>query len=344
MVFAKKDALVLSALCSILVLVVLYPPNVLDVPAIFQPKEIKPVKITRPMPPFNQTPRPSAPETATENMPLAKQHPETTSQPLQNNEVSIAPYDLSEPKPAPVHSTTPETNQLRPEVFTALNIPAQNLSQLLLHLDPQRSRQMALHAAIDMWQIPVKITPHLGAIEDNETFFRLAAKQNGLTCQRINGNLELVKKLNLPAVLEFIIPDRVSTGYLTLSKVDEGRVTLMDGTKQGITTDLEDLTSYWSGVAYIPWKNFLACTGEIPNYASEDSIVTLKMILKDIGYQHITIDAFYNKPAQEAVKEIQKKHGLLPDGVVGPLTKIVLYNEHNVFQIPHIRINGIKPS
>ena len=61
--------------------------------------------------------------------------------------------------------------------------------------------------------------------------------------------------------------------------------------------------------------------------------------MKEIGFDQITMDPIYDEPTQEAVKTIQRKHGLLDDGVVGPLTKIILYNEHQSFEIPHIRTN-----
>ncbi len=56
----------------------------------------------------------------------------------------------------------------------------------------------------------------------------------------------------------------------------------------------------------------------------------------DIGFNNIEINPFYDESTQHAVKEIQKKHGIQVDGVVGSTTKIVLYNEKNDFKIPHI--------
>jgi len=89
-------------------------------------------------------------------------------------------------------------------------------------------------------------------------------------------------------------------------------------------------------VAYIAWKNFLSLTGNIPMESSKDSIVALKMLMRDIGFSDIDMNPVYDKVTRKAITEIQKKNGLRADGVVGPLTKIILYNEMKSLKTPHI--------
>jgi general secretion pathway protein A len=60
------------------------------------------------------------------------------------------------------------------------------------------------------------------------------------------------------------------------------------------------------------------------------------MHLLDMGYDKIKINPVYDDQTRAAVKKIQKKYGLKADGLVGPLTKIVLYNEKKSLKIPHI--------
>jgi general secretion pathway protein A len=117
--------------------------------------------------------------------------------------------------------------------------------------------------------------------------------------------------------------------------MDEGRMTLKHG-PQIIETGREEAESYWTGVAYIPWKNFLNLKGEIPLRSTKDSITTLKILLRDIGFSDIEVNASYDERTREIIKQIQEKHGLNVDGLVGELTKIVLYNEKKGFDIPHI--------
>ena len=196
---------------------------------------------------------------------------------------------------------------------------------------------MALKTTMDLWGAGSDINRFLDNMDDDQAFFRLAARQNGLLIHRIKGDLNLVKKLNLPAILEIYPPEGLSPRYLTISKIDERGIILTGGAENDvIAVEPDQVESYWSGVAYIPWKNFLDYTGIIPANAPRDSIITLKMLMLDIGYDEIEISPFYDEKTRDAVKEIQERHGLAIDGIVGPLTKIVLYNEKKSLKIPHI--------
>ncbi|QTA84045.1 ExeA family protein [Desulfonema magnum] len=215
---------------------------------------------------------------------------------------------------------------------------AQVLEEFLGRMDARSSRHMALKAAVEMWNHDPIINPYLDDMSDNSAFFRLGAKQNGLLIYHIEGDFELVKKLNLPAVLEMNSPAGASPGYLTLTKADDRTLTLRGGNEEEIVVEAEsnDVELYWSGTAYVPWKNFFDYSGSIPRNAPEDSVITLKMILQEIGFKDIEVTPFYDEKSQEAVEEIQEKHGVNVDGVVGPLTKIILYNEMESLIIPHL--------
>jgi general secretion pathway protein A len=104
-----------------------------------------------------------------------------------------------------------------------------------------------------------------------------------------------------------------------------------------IFTDLEELEFYWSGIAYLPWKNYHSIWGTIPVQNYEDSIITLKLLLHDIGFENVVINDEYDGLTQQAVEKIQAKYGIPVDGFVGPLTKIILYKEKDVFEMPQLR-------
>ena len=103
-----------------------------------------------------------------------------------------------------------------------------------------------------------------------------------------------------------------------------------------IVTNLEELEFYWSGVAYLPWKNFHSIWGTIPVQTYKDSVVTLKLLLQDLGFKDVAINDKYDGLTQDAVKTIQAKYGIPVDGYVGPLTKIILYKEKTSLEMPYL--------
>lgn len=247
--------------------------------------------------------------------------------------------DISQPEhlvlnPAPDLKPTRRQAVKDSETFVE---PVRDLGIFLSERDKRSSRRMALKAVLNLWNNDSEIKAYLNGIDNDLDFFRLAAKQNGLLIRRIKGDLNLVKKLNLPAVLAFYLPEDLSPVYLTLIKIEGEKVTLRSEVgDNAIEVEQNILASYWSGLAYIPWKNFLSLNGTIPLNSSKDTIITLKMLMYDIGFNNLKISPFYDESIQNAIREIQKKHGIQVDGIVGSTTKIVLYNEKNDFKIPHI--------
>ncbi len=259
------------------------------------------------------------------------------------NSQAIKQPDISQPKnPRVLLSDNPaadsKPNTAQPiMVAEPITSPDQTLEDFLDEEESRSTRHMSLKVAMDMWNLKSEIKPYLDGIDDDETFFRLASKQNGLLIRRIEGDLSLVRKLNLPAILVFYLPKDLSPKYLTLTKIDSKKITFKSGREENmIEVGLNDLESYWSGVAYIPWKNFLSLSGTIPLDSAKDSIITLKMLLRDIGFNEIEINPFYDQRTRQAIKEIQKKYAIRVDGVVGSTTKIVLYNEKKFLETPHI--------
>ncbi len=228
-------------------------------------------------------------------------------------------------------------------VIEPITKPVRNLGDLLKTMNRLSSRRMAIKVALNLWNIEPEIKVNLDTMDDDQAFFRAVAKEYNLLIRRIEGNLNAIKKLNLPVILAVHLNQGVSPVYLALVNIDTQKVTLRGG-NQDISIELTpaELDSYWSRVAYIPWKNFLSITGTVPLDSPKDSITTLKMLLRDIGFKEIKINPFYDEKTRQAIKEIQRKYGLHIDGTVGSTTKIALYNEKKVFKQPHI-VNVANP-
>ena len=259
------------------------------------------------------------------------------------------PTELESKKPIPIVIASDlkkievqKKKALEP-VIEPITKPVRNLGDLLKTMNRLSSRRMAIKVALNLWNIEPEIKVGLDTMDDDQAFFRAVAKKYNLLIRRIEGNLNAIKKLNLPVIMAVHLNQGVSPVYLALIKIDTQKVTLRGG-NQDISIELTpaEIDSYWSGVAYIPWKNFLSITGTVPLDSPKHSITTLKMLLRDIGFKEIKINPFYDDKTRQAIKKIQRKYGLHIDGTVGSTTKIALYNEKKVFKRPHI-VNVANP-
>ena len=344
--WGKKAILFLSVLIITLLIIIFYRPGFLNVNAIFNSPESKKPDISQPKILTTPAPANPAPDSPESKKPDISQ-PENLTMPAFANPAPDSPEskknDILQSEHTKITTPvnpTPGLKLTKPEPLVdpePVMDPVRNLEEILGKINRFSSRHMAFKVAMDLWNIESEIKSHLNGIDNDQSFFQLAAKQNGLLIRRINGSFNTVKQLNLPAILELYVPGELSPVYLTLSKIDYTKITLSGGERNvAIKSEQKDLESYWSGVAYIPWKNFLSLKGTIPLDSPKDSIITLKELMQDIGFNEIEISPYYDEQTQQAVKEIQKKYGLHIDGVVGSTTKIALHNEKKILGIPHI--------
>ncbi len=215
-------------------------------------------------------------------------------------------------------------------------IQAKNdFEQFLLEMDIGSSRYEAITVAVRRWDKNAAVKKQIiGKLNDAE-YFRLAAQQNGLSVRKVEGSLNVLKSLNMPAVLELQVPGNSSPGYLTISEISNNKVTLNRGADT-IEIDGKQLSKYWAGIIYLPWKNFLNFTGTIPINSPGESTVALKKLLQELGHKGLTINNTYDERTKQIIKNIQEKNRINNDGVVGSLTKIAIYNEKKDLQIPRI--------
>lgn len=202
---------------------------------------------------------------------------------------------------------------------------------------PFFNRGEAVAAVLSFWGQSAELTPEIDAVRNDPAFFRSAAEKNGFELYRVEGDLALLRTLNLPAVLTCYVAGMDALRYLILIGLNGESMQFYNGEKGAVVSlTTGEVAGRWSGVAFVPWKNVFGLNGTIPLSASEQSVLMLKGLLKEIGFSHIAPGAAYDDGTQEAIKEIQKKYGVEVDGLVGALTKILLYNEQGAFDAPRL--------
>ncbi len=209
---------------------------------------------------------------------------------------------------------------------------------LLRALEPRASRREALAAVLAAWGESLGPQEFLDNAADDATWFHLSAMAAGFHLQRLEeAGPQALRALDMPAVLEVRLPADPAPRYLALTRIADGRFFFASpGEHPPLEIGEAELGRLWRGVAYLPWKNFLSLTGTIPGSAPADSILALKMLLRELGHKEVSLDREYDGATRRAVEEIQSRFGLPVDGVVGNLTKIALYRAGERFAVPRV--------
>lgn len=207
------------------------------------------------------------------------------------------------------------------------------LTQVVAAMGEMRSRAGALKAVLNAWNM--KTEPSPVKVLDGDTYFRLSARHNNMEIVQARGNLNLIRKLNLPAIVEFPHPGGSGIRYLAVTGMGDDEVQLSDG-ENAYSVPAAVMETTWNGRVHILWKNHFNYTGVVPINSPGDVILSLKGHLKGLGFPVGAMDATFDIVTRETIERIQARHGLQVDGMVGPQTKIVLYNDDKTLEIPRL--------
>jgi len=212
-------------------------------------------------------------------------------------------------------------------------VPLDEFVRAIQHGDTRRS---ALEVVLGRWDLEPQGDMTMPDVDD-AAYFDLTAERHGLSMLVIQEDIDALIDLDLPAVITLIPPDDGQPLYAGVVGIHDGRFDLaVQGGEAHARTDVLTLKRIWGGKAFIPWKNYMGYPGVIPGGAPRAAVVLLKQLLWEIGYAQLIIDDRYDEATRRAVREIQAKHGLVVDGLVGNMTKIALFNEKQSLPIPHL--------
>jgi general secretion pathway protein A len=218
-------------------------------------------------------------------------------------------------------------------------LSATELRRRLASLDTEASAQAATETILAAWgELPLaadeaRVPDALEAV----------AWRRGLQELFLTSNQSMIGLLDLPAVVALQVPGSGVPRYAALTGMDDSRVVLsIDGVAATVVAD--QLEPLWSGQAHVLWRDFDGLGPVLGRGAQGVGVVRLQRLLRRAG-------AFFGEPTgkfdaamETAVVEFQRSHRLEPDGLVGPLTRIVLYASVGGYRRPSLSLRSDEQS
>jgi general secretion pathway protein A len=305
------------------------------------------------IPQIKKVPEPPEPVAPLASEPTVLQNEAAMSSPPPEAKETMAPADAIEQsgqseKMLLLSPELPESDVTHETLATGPTIPvkqapiSEDAKKILKHLkslNSRHSRNSSMKETLKLW-FPAKERPQLKSrIESDPGFFQQAAKDYGLQVQPVatDSDITLIQNLNLPAIFTFYLPGHSWPKYLAVPYMNKEKIYFIaEGHSQLVSVDRDIFLQYWSGEAYISWKNYSELKGIITEHSNWRDITSLKKLLRKLGYDHVSLTESYDKETIKIIKDIQEKYGLHVDGLVGPFTKIALYNESLEFIKPSL--------
>ncbi|MGB3647612.1 MAG: AAA family ATPase [Desulfobulbales bacterium] len=226
---------------------------------------------------------------------------------------------------SPLATGTPNAEQKVPN-----SMDKQKFGAYLQKLNSRFSRNISIEGILKLWLPTTEININQDKIIADQLFFEEEAKLYDLELKSIatESDLALIQALNLPAIFTFYLAGHTWPKYLAAAYIDTEKVYFFaDAQGQTVSVDRDIFLQYWSGEAYIVWKNFKNLYWVLGQGSRGQDVLTLKKLLLRLGYSSVIITDSYDNDTVQLIKDIQAKHSLHVDGIVGTFTKIALYNE-----------------
>ena len=142
-----------------------------------------------------------------------------------------------------------------------------------------------------------------------------------------NGDLERLLQLNTPALVPVRFPGAEGPRYFAILSAQGRNFEVAPADDGGRTLSYEELTSFWSGEALIPWENPVSVTQVVSLGDRGAEVAEIQKRLLGAGLYSGVFDGKFDRETLEAVRDFQRRSGLPVDGRVGPQTMIRLYQE-----------------
>lgn len=154
----------------------------------------------------------------------------------------------------------------------------------------------------------------------------------------LSGTFNLLSLLDLPVIMELMVPGRQEMRFVLLLGITQDRCRVQLGREYEVP--LQAISENWFGKAHLFWKDFenigaLLTVGSVGQNVKRLHALLSKVQGAQAGSpsapdQPLGRPEFLNRETfstqtEQAVARFQKANRLTPDGVVGPLTMILLY-------------------
>ncbi len=196
------------------------------------------------------------------------------------------------------------------------------LAALLTGQSEATAIEFALDAILEAYRLPTLADPPASL----ETGL-LEIADAGLSFVRLTEtDFETLQRYDYPALLRLRAGDGQSR-IVALIGLDDEVAELLGVVSSGpLRVPTEALAEQWDGGAVIVWRAFQALPEAVALGDSGASVLWVQEALTRLGHLSGGITGEYDGATLDAVRAFQRNHALVPDGVTGPMTQMLIYS------------------
>jgi general secretion pathway protein A len=211
------------------------------------------------------------------------------------------------------------------------------LAAVIDGLDAHSSCKKAVQKLLTLWGQPRPNVDLLPQPLSDPLFIELAARQYELRAYAAPWRWDLVEQLDLPVILTLKHPSSGDLVYLTLMGINGDNLRLSAGENtRFIETSKRALEPHLAEQMYVFWRNVLGFDMIIGYGANKRAVLGIQDLLRKIGYDTVSLSSVFDAPTKAAIQSFQREKGIKADGLIGPLTKMMLLKAAGTEKMPRL--------
>jgi len=262
-------------------------------------------------------------------VPRSPGEPRVASAPILLPPEAAGLVDVAEAAIEQVAAESPPSSPAREE---QLAVERATLSEAIRQITPGNSAYEATEALLRSWDAPA-----LAPAEASSSTLDLTriARARGLEYLAIQGNLSVLRVLDLPAILELVPDDGSPARFVTVERLESDIATVSVG-RSAVEISPDVLGEAWFGKAHLFWQDLDRLGPMLSIGASSPAVVRLHELLRAAAAYDGVNSSIFAPATEEAVLRFQRSKRLVADGKVGPMTMIALYQSVSGDRLPHL--------
>jgi len=205
------------------------------------------------------------------------------------------------------------------------------------------SRRLALAGVLEKWGLFNSSSDAAGLERSLSLDLFAGARTFGLQCARFRGNLNRIRALNVPVILEMAVGENPPKRYLALTGLDGELAEVFPGLDDGTRkVPAEVIEKYWYGTAFLLWKDPFGEEMYLREGTQGRQVLWIQNALKELGYLANRPSGIFDADTTLALMAFQSDHFLDEDGIAGPQTRLLLQRALKVPDMPVL--SGDDPS
>lgn len=152
-----------------------------------------------------------------------------------------------------------------------------------------------------------------------------------------DADLDVLLRLNHPALLRLHASGESGARLVALLRLRGDLAALYGVAGTGpLWVPVDELLQQWDGDAWVAWNDFEAFRPILAFGEQGHSVSWLQEALAELGYFEGEPTGLFDAATREGLRAFQREQRLLPDGMAGPRTRMVLYDRLDRYAVPRL--------